>query len=39
MDNNKNYTACKLKVDKDNHLKGSTVCKSCYNEKRRTKHQ
>ena len=35
MDKNKNCTACKIKFDKNNYAKNRTVCKSCYNKKKR----
>ena len=37
MDKNKNCSACNLKLDRDNYKRGRTVCKSCYNEKKRKK--
>ena len=35
MDKNKNCTACNIKLDKDNYKKDKTVCKDCYNIKKR----
>ena len=31
----RNCTACNVKIDKDNYKKDRTVCKSCYNEKKK----
>ena len=32
---NKNCTVCNINIDKDNYKKDRTVCKSCYNGKKR----
>ena len=35
MDKNKNCSACNIKLDKNNYKKDRTVCRDCYNEKKR----
>ena len=35
MDKNKTCSACNIKLDKDNYKRGRTVCKDCYNKKKR----
>ena len=35
MNDNKFCTVCKIKIDKCNYKKDRTVCKSCYNKKKR----
>ena len=35
MDKNKNCSVCNIKLDKNNYKKDRTVCKECYNKKRR----
>ena len=35
MNDNKFCTACKIKIDENNYKKDRTVCKSCYNKKKR----
>ena len=35
MNDNKFCTVCKIKVDENNYKKDRTVCKSCYNKKKR----
>ena len=35
MDKNKNCSACNIKLDKNNYKKDRTVCKDCYNKKKR----
>ena len=35
MDKNKNCSVCNIKLDKNNYKKDRTVCKNCYNEKKR----
>ena len=32
---NRNCNACNIKADNDNYLKDRTVCKSCYNKKKK----
>ena len=38
MDKNESCSACNKKLDKDNYKKDRTVCKNCYNEKKRKIH-
>ena len=35
MDKNKNCSACNVNLDKDNYKKDRTVCKDCYDIKRK----
>ena len=35
MEKNKNCSACKIKLDINNYKKDRTVCKDCYNKKKR----
>ena len=35
MDKNKKCSSCNTKLDKDNYKKDRTVCKDCYNKKKR----
>ena len=35
MNNNKFCSACKMKIDENNYKKDRTVCKKCYNKKKR----
>ena len=35
MDKNKNFSACNIKLDKDNYKKDRTNCRNCYNRKKR----
>ena len=35
MDRNKNCSACNVKLDINNYKKDRTVCKDCYNRKKR----
>ena len=35
MDENEKYSLCNIKRDKDNYKKDKTVCKNCYNKKKR----
>ena len=35
MDKKKAFSACNINLDKDNYKKGRTICKKCYNEKKR----
>ena len=35
MDKNKNCSVCNIKLDINNYKKDRTVCKSCYNKKKR----
>ena len=35
MDKNKNCSACNIKIDINNYKKNRTVCKDCYNKKKR----
>ena len=35
MNKNENCTACNIKLDRENCKKNRTVCKSCFNEKKR----
>ena len=35
MNDNKICSVCKIKIDENNHKKDRTVCKSCYNKKKR----
>ena len=35
MDKNKNCSACNIKLDKDKYQKHRTVCKNCYDRKKR----
>ena len=35
MDKNKNCSACNIKLDINNYKKDRTVCKDCYNKKKR----
>ena len=35
MDKNKNYSACNIKLDINNYKKDRTVCRDCYNKKKR----
>ena len=35
MEKNKNCSACNIKLDKNNYKKDRTVCKDCYNKKKR----
>ena len=35
MNDNKFCTVCKIKIDENNYKKDRTVCKSCYNKKKR----
>ena len=35
MDKNKNCSVCNIKLDKNNYKKDKTVCKECYNKKKR----
>ena len=35
MDKNKNCSACNIKLDKNNYKKDRTVCKDCYNKRKR----
>ena len=35
MNDNKFCSACKIKIDENNYKKDRTVCKSCYNKKKR----
>ena len=35
MDNNKNCSVCNIKLDINNYKKDRTVCKDCYNKKKR----
>ena len=37
MDKNKNCSACNIKIDKDTYKKDRTICKNCYNEKKKQK--
>ena len=37
MDKNKICSACKEKVEKDNYKRDRTVCRKCYEEKRKEK--
>ena len=34
MDNNKSFTACNIKLDKDTYIKDRFIFKNCYNEKK-----
>ena len=34
---NRNHSVCNKNLDKNNYLKDRTVCKSCYNKKRKEK--
>ena len=35
MDKNKNCSACNIKLDINNYKKDRTVCRDCYNKKKR----
>ena len=35
MDKNKNFSACNIKLDKDNYKGDRTICKDSYNKKKR----
>ena len=35
MEKNKNCSVCNIKLDIKNYKKGRTVCKDCYNKKKR----
>ena len=35
MNDDKVYSVCKIKIDENNYKKGRTVCKNCYNKKKR----
>ena len=35
MDNNNNCSVCNIKLDKNKYKKDRTVCKDCYNKKKR----
>ena len=35
MDKNRNCSACNIKLDKDHYKRDRTVCKDCYNKKKR----
>ena len=35
MDENKNCSACNIKLDTNNYKNDRTVCKDCYNKKKR----
>ena len=35
MDKNKNCSVCNIKLDTNNYKKDRTVCKDCYNKKKR----
>ena len=35
MDKNKNCSACNIKLDINNYKKHRTVCRDCYNKKKR----
>ena len=35
MEKNKNCSVCNIKIDINNYKKGRTVCKDCYNKKKR----
>ena len=35
MDKNKNCSVCNIKLDINNYKKDRTVCKDCYNKKKR----
>ena len=35
MDKNKNCSACNIKLDKNNYKKDRTICRDCYNKKKR----
>ena len=35
MDKNKNCSACNIKLDINNYKKGRTICRDCYNRKKR----
>ena len=35
MNDNKFCSACKIKIDENNYKKDRTVCKKCYNKKKR----
>ena len=35
MNDNKICKVCKIKIDEDNYKKHRTICKSCYNKKKR----
>ena len=35
MDKNKNCSVCKIKLDINNNKKDRTVCRDCYNKKKR----
>ena len=37
MDKNKNCSACNIKLDINNYKKDRTVCRDCYNKKKRKK--
>ena len=37
MNDNKFCSVCKLEIDENNYKKDRTVCKSCYNKKKRKK--
>ena len=35
MDKNKNCSVCNIKLDKNNYTKDRTVCRDCYNKRKR----
>ena len=35
MDKNKNFYVCNIKLDKNSYKKDRTVCRDCYNKKKR----
>ena len=37
MEKNKNCSACNIKLDINNYKKDRTICKDCYNRKKRNK--
>ena len=37
MEKNKNCSVCNIKLDINNYKKDRTVCKDCYNKKKRRK--
>ena len=37
MEKNRNCSACNVELDNDNYKKNGTICKNCYNEKKRRK--
>ena len=35
MDKNKNCSRCNVKLDQENYKRDRTICKDCYNKKKR----